>query len=1109
MPPRRRKDSRWKIPISIRDMQIPDLSNIEPARLSELMARSRDLRADYQDDLVPADIDGYQIIAKLGEGASGTVWRARQLATGREVALKLLHGAALGSFKARQRFEREIELTARLAHPGIARLYDSGTRRGIWFHAMELIDGLPLDRYATANKLPIRGTLQLMAQVCRAVQHAHEHGIIHRDLKPSNILVTQDGQPHVLDFGLARATQTARAGLSITVDGEVTGTFGFMPPEQAAGESDGVDTRGDVYSLGAILYLLLTGRPPHDSSEKGLMLARQVAEQDPPRPRAVNPRINGEIEALLLKAMAHDPATRYASAGELAEDIDRYLRGDPLVARAPTLAYFVRRRVQRNKLPIAIATGACAALLAMLVYTYARVTRERNVAIQESIRADRQNAIARGALRLAEERLADGLLAQAAAMAEAQRWLEAKAFYEEAWTKLESQGRSVFPAKAGLLKAYQFAPPPLNEFEGATGPVAATAISPDGRLVAGGGRDGTLWIWETATGRLIRTWHTHGGALHALAFSPSGDRLLSGDSNGYLAALDVSTGRKLWSYHQGGQVLQVAWSPDGRKVGAASYGGGQVVLHASSGRLISRPLGEADVSHCVAFSADSSMCAFGNALVLWIISDGDLKASSWPIGHNVPWAVCFSPDGNALVSGSQRAPASSDKAQLWDWASHRLIRNFPISDTVDRVGFSADSKLVYGAGDGIVRVWNRSTGEPVRTIWSDGGPVLNMALLPSRDVAVSSSNEHGPRLWDLAGGASAPSARFDRPLNSLATSPDDRHLFVGGNQISSALGEDLKNPLPFSNPDAIAQCAAFSPDGQFALIGWSTGEIWLQKMSEPQNHILLGKHDSDPRTILISKDGSQALTANGNSAFIWNLRNMTKTSEARADATLARGGAFVDQDRRAMEITVHGRIAVFQLDSGAGSDGAQLDVPRDLTSNAVFLHNGRQVAAACGSSAFLFEAATGRRLAAFAGHRDDIVTLSVSPDGKWLASGGWDNTCRLWELATGRQIQTFDVGTAPRAVAWSRDGRRLYCAAVDGSLRCFDFSLPNQYRQFRARMAQARTILQKAPDNQAARRNLADWYSYRHREDWAAEVTQPGPLDRVRTEAPAAAHFVN
>jgi tetratricopeptide (TPR) repeat protein len=323
-------------------------------------------------------VAGYEVKELLGSGGMGRVWRAVQVCTRRDVALKVMSALQFASPGGRLQFDREVRLAARLEHPGIARIYDSGFDGTNYYYAMELVEGVPLDEHVRGRALGMREVVELMAAVCRAVAHAHQNGVIHRDLKPGNILVSADGRPRLLDFGLARALYDADGEVTISMDGGLAGTPAYMSPEQVVGPHDGrLDTRSDVYSLGVILYRLLTGQSPHDLSGSRLEVLHRIGESEVRRPRQLDKRVGAELEAVLLKALARDPAGRYATAAELAAELDRYLRGEPLVARMPSLAYLIGRRLWMHRVRLSIAAAVMGAVAGAGLYASRYLAEQR------------------------------------------------------------------------------------------------------------------------------------------------------------------------------------------------------------------------------------------------------------------------------------------------------------------------------------------------------------------------------------------------------------------------------------------------------------------------------------------------------------------------------------------------------------------------------------------------------------------------------------------------------------------------------------------------------------------------------------------------------------
>ncbi|HVP11753.1 MAG TPA: protein kinase [Phycisphaerae bacterium] len=333
------------------------------------------------------DLPGYEVLSEIRRGGQGIVFRALQQGTKREVALKVLREGLYASEAARRRFEREIELAATLRHPHIVTVFDSGrTRDGRQFFAMDYIRGVPLHRYVLDRAPAVKDKLRVLAAVAKAVNHAHQRGVIHRDLKPSNILVDEGGEPHILDFGLARTVEQREATLVTSADC-VAGTLPYMSPEQARGLPDAVDVRSDVYALGVILYELLTGCYPYPIETDIVRSLQHIAETPPERPSraAVKPGteaagqrlstplvIDEDVETIVLKALAKEREHRYQTAGDLARDIDLYLNGEPIQARRDSTWYVLSRTIRRHRIALlgvaAMLVVISAALVASISY---------------------------------------------------------------------------------------------------------------------------------------------------------------------------------------------------------------------------------------------------------------------------------------------------------------------------------------------------------------------------------------------------------------------------------------------------------------------------------------------------------------------------------------------------------------------------------------------------------------------------------------------------------------------------------------------------------------------------------------------------------------------
>jgi predicted Ser/Thr protein kinase len=470
----------------------------------------------------PSRLGPFTILRVLGEGGMGVVYEAVQNMPRRKVALKVIRPGMI-SREVLSRFRYETDILGRLEHPGIAHIYAAGETDGAPWFAMEFVRGVTLDRYVAAEAPDARRLLELFVEICDAVHHAHQRGIVHRDLKPSNVLIAEGGQPKVLDFGVARATDGASATMHTTA-GQIVGTLSYMSPEQMSGSAHLVDRRSDVYALGVMLYELLSGRLPHPVA--GLPLPevfRVIRDEEPSRLGSIDTRFRGDLETITAKALAKDPERRYATTAELAADLTRHLSDEPILARDPSTFYQLRKFARRNR---ALVAGVMATLVVLALGTVVSTTfavREA-AAKRRAERAGYRSAVAAAAGEIAalNGSRAREFLDQAPASLRGWEWRYLRWLSDRSLLTLDSGEKFGLPA-----------------------------CSPDGRRVAAIGSSGEVHLWDLETGQKL-PWRA--GRIPPSTTSRKPHRILAGFSIVLLwnaatntaQAVESGTGRVLW-----------------------------------------------------------------------------------------------------------------------------------------------------------------------------------------------------------------------------------------------------------------------------------------------------------------------------------------------------------------------------------------------------------------------------------------------------------------------------------------------------------------------------------------------------------------------------------
>jgi WD40 repeat protein/tRNA A-37 threonylcarbamoyl transferase component Bud32 len=998
-------------------------------------------------------LGSYELLEEVGRGGMGVVYKARQAGLNRVVALKLILAGEHAGDRDLARFRREAEAAAQLQHPNIVQIHEVGEADGQPYLVLEYVDGGSLAQRLIGGPLSPRQAAEVVQTLARAVHHAHQRGVVHRDLKPANVLLAAGGfaeedaptgrpqaawVPKIADFGLAKQLES---GSDLTQSGVMLGTPSYMAPEQAAGRNQDVGPATDLYALGAILYELLTGRPPFQAASP-LDTLEQVRGQEPVPVRRLQPKVPRDLDTICLKCLRKELPGRYASALALADDLRRFLAGEPIRARPVSRPERLARWCRRNPVPAALG----AAVLLVLATGAAGVTWKWLDAERERQRAVDYAHARDTALREAEVNLYLHRIPLAQREWLANRVGRAEQLLGECprdlrrweWHYLERQCQT-----AELLA--------LRE---RTGWVNCVAFSPDGsRLAAAAGGGGTATIWDAATGREVRTFDGLADWVSGLAFSPDGRRLATVSMNlrfgapakpgkplqpGGLRVWDVATGEEVAALRRPRPLLgYVAFSPDGKHLTAAARGGKLWVWDAATGREVLPRLGGDGQSF--AYSPDGRYLARPGAdrvVRVWDPATGrEVRACRGHTGDVV--SVAFSPDGRLASAGRDRT------VRLWDVATGQEVLTLVAGTDVADAGlaFSPDGRrLASGGAGGTVLLWDATTGQPLATIRGGSPTALSIVLSPDGRQLAWATWEPTVKVWDATRDPEARTLYRGQRAGGIALGPGDRPLAAAGTGTTVRLWEAATGEERFTLPGHTRNVTgvAFRPDGRrLASAGWDGAvKVWDAGTGK---QLLDLPHARGVSQVAYSPDGTLLASAGQDATVVlWDAEGGRQLAVLRGHTGEVASVAFRPGGAQLASAGWDGRVRVW--DVRTFQEVRTLPGHAEGVSGVAYSPDGQRLASAGLDRAVrLWDATTGHEVRLLRGHIDRVTSVAFSPDGERLASAGRDGLVKLWDAATGQELLSLRGHDGPvTGLAFGADGRWLLSASADGTVKVWD-----------------------------------------------------------------------
>ncbi|MBX3389429.1 MAG: protein kinase [Phycisphaeraceae bacterium] len=1032
--------------------------------------------------LLPPDkkIGTFQILGVLGSGGMGVVYVAQQERPKRTVALKVMRRVlgdphSLSAQRILRRFEHEAELLGRLHHPGIAQIFEAGTYAvdGVThpYIAMELVRGDPLLAYAAKHNLGNREKLVLVERICEAVQHAHRNGVIHRDLKPANILVDESGRPKVLDFGVARTTDSdLQLTSEHTAVGALIGTLPYMSPEQVSGDPAAVDTRSDVYAVGVIIYELLAGKLPYDLASRSLPeAARIIRDEEPTRLSTIDRYFRGDVEMIVSKALAKDRTRRYQSASDLGDDIARYLAGQAISARRDSAMYVLRKQLRRYRgivstvaffLLIVVCLGVFAGIQAFrasrLAATEALAKNEALSALKQA-ETERKRADATSeslAVQLARSNVERGRLLGIAGnllAAEDLIWpahlrepnsrhtffaLWELYMHEPCLATVRAHSSTIWGMAASgngrFVVTGAESDPPLKLWDVSTRTAVrdisipfstsldstsrGLAIDRTGKRIAIGYEDGRILLVDGTDGSTTKSVKFGDRFVRGLEFSPDDSVLLAGLGDGRVLELDPSTldvRRTLLRIETG--VNQVAWSPDGKRFAIAA-GDSTVRLFSWDDAGIPESIqifrGHTMPANVIAFSPDGSVLASGG---------GDRTVRVWAPETSEGLASLDAPNGtvrslNFTADGSRLVAGGWWTMNVWDWRRERKLRSYSCPESCTGAALLAGGKELWTTVDDTIRVWDFSSTPGLELIPGHAGRAV-AAWSPDSKFIASGDSQGAVRVFDastmsLARTLTGSSAR----VRAIRFDRTSRYLVVAGEDTSARV-YDLNSPNP--EPSVVLRGAFalsprsidFSPSGDLLVLPYHDECHRVLRFPEcTEIHRIPTAGREEALSARFSPDGKVLATNDRDRALrLWSVGDWKPIGAMRP--------------------------------GGIAPQPWSMEFTPDSTKILLTSWNKR---------AELWDVATCKFLQSFTGHGGLPTDIAIRKREPMIfATTSTDGTLRLWDMTHMNEpcMLTIDRFSSweVNSLQWSPDGRKLLVGDSVGNVQVWNMRYFNRH----------------------------------------------------------------